>query len=510
MTTILQVNTTTRVEGTLGARSAPRASVGAPGTRSFDEVFGETIGEQPEHAEVEDRTDAARASDEPEKSDRAEDDTATEAPREHEGATKETETPREHEDAAKADEIGADVAPDAIKPDHPGEKAGPSEGKPPRSVVSAEGVRHEITHAADVDVAALNARELASRTPKQDEAERLHDRPPPGLSRGHGGGGSSGGGTPTAPVDAAPKGQAAPVQARPADAPTNDANPPRANVSATNAQPTATPVAAPGASAPAPQSGGNVTPTASTGAASVGAVGAAGAPGTAGTGTGSTGSNGSAAGDVLTRLSTLGASASRATEKPEGGANTPRQGVLAQVQRGLAQVLKQGGGTVNLRLNPRSLGEVKVELTVKDGVATAKFQASSESARRLLNDNLTTLREALEAKGVRVESLSVEVRPGERPTESASGHRTGTDAGPNHEGDGSPEGFDARSETGAEGGMRGDAHTAREALAARAGIRAGLAGDAEHPEDAQLAGDLAAPDQAGTPRVVRIGLDTIA
>lgn len=83
----------------------------------------------------------------------------------------------------------------------------------------------------------------------------------------------------------------------------------------------------------------------------------------------------------------------------------------AQVGRGLAAVLRQGGGSVLLRLQPDALGELKVRLDLKDGVVTAKFEASSDQARRLLDAGLPELKAALEARGLAVERLEVRQAP---------------------------------------------------------------------------------------------------
>lgn len=178
--------------------------------------------------------------------------------------------------------------------------------------------------------------------------------------------------------------------------------------------------------------------------------------------------------------------------------------------------MKNGGGTLTMKLNPQSLGEVRVEVTLKEGAATARFEASTPSAHRLLTDNLSTLRQALEAKGVRVETLSVELRSvAEASPEAARGERPGTDAGRVHqEGGGSPNDADgsARSDSGAwnegQAGRDGPGHRASMARAA------GIAGDvpgSEHPEDAGSDAEPFPMTGAGMPGLEGwIGLDTVA
>lgn len=79
----------------------------------------------------------------------------------------------------------------------------------------------------------------------------------------------------------------------------------------------------------------------------------------------------------------------------------------AQVQNGLAAALKRSGGTVTMRLTPHALGFMRIKLELRDGVVGARFEASTDQARRLLEQNMASLRTALEAKGLQVEKLIV-------------------------------------------------------------------------------------------------------
>ena len=79
----------------------------------------------------------------------------------------------------------------------------------------------------------------------------------------------------------------------------------------------------------------------------------------------------------------------------------------AQLQRGLAQVLRQKGGTLNLKLDPVDLGTVKVSLTMSQGRVEGSIEASSEQARGLLHDHLDTLKSSLEQRGITVDRLDV-------------------------------------------------------------------------------------------------------
>lgn len=87
-----------------------------------------------------------------------------------------------------------------------------------------------------------------------------------------------------------------------------------------------------------------------------------------------------------------------------------RQQVLAQVQRGLASIINTKGGTMKLRMSPEHLGQVKIQLTTKDGHVKIKIDAETEHARSMLKDGLADLRTAMESRGVHVDELSIEQR----------------------------------------------------------------------------------------------------
>lgn len=96
-----------------------------------------------------------------------------------------------------------------------------------------------------------------------------------------------------------------------------------------------------------------------------------------------------------------------------------KQQLTSQVSRSLASIIARGGGKLTLRLSPHAMGDVRVELEVREGAASALFRAEHESARDLLRSNLDALRNALEKRGVRVERLEV-VGPHSESTAPAS------------------------------------------------------------------------------------------
>ncbi len=91
----------------------------------------------------------------------------------------------------------------------------------------------------------------------------------------------------------------------------------------------------------------------------------------------------------------------------------------------------EDGGQVRLRLNPPELGALKLEITMKAGVMTAKLETETPAAKSMLLDNLPALRERLAEQNIKVEKFDVDVmdrQPGGMP--DASPDNTGRGARP--------------------------------------------------------------------------------
>lgn len=95
-----------------------------------------------------------------------------------------------------------------------------------------------------------------------------------------------------------------------------------------------------------------------------------------------------------------------------------QQQIAQSALKAMGFALKEGGGEVTMKLAPEALGQVKVKLVVQDAGVDAMFTATTASARQLLEASTDTLRDALEARGLRVDSIVVD------------GPRTEAQAGP--------------------------------------------------------------------------------
>jgi len=119
-------------------------------------------------------------------------------------------------------------------------------------------------------------------------------------------------------------------------------------------------------------------------------------------------------------------------KQPTGTPTKPAPDPAAQiVSRGLSAAVAQRGGSMTMQLIPETLGQVRVQMHLEQGVVSVRIETANAAAQRLLTDNLTMLRTSLESKGLSIERLSVHLSPnalgaGTAPSAgSSSGHEAG-------------------------------------------------------------------------------------
>ena len=83
--------------------------------------------------------------------------------------------------------------------------------------------------------------------------------------------------------------------------------------------------------------------------------------------------------------------------------------VIHQVVREAKVRLFEGGGDVMLRLDPPHLGAVHMSVSANGGVVTASLQTDTETARRMLQADLPSLKQALADAGVNIDAINVSV-----------------------------------------------------------------------------------------------------
>ncbi|NOY42865.1 MAG: hypothetical protein GXP26_13655 [Planctomycetes bacterium] len=77
-------------------------------------------------------------------------------------------------------------------------------------------------------------------------------------------------------------------------------------------------------------------------------------------------------------------------------------------------------GLIQLKLSPPELGSLRIEISVKQGILTAKLETETAAARAVLLDNLPALRERLAEQEIRIEKFDVDVRNESKQQENAS------------------------------------------------------------------------------------------
>jgi len=166
-------------------------------------------------------------------------------------------------------------------------------------------------------------------------------------------------------------------------------------------------------------------------------------------GLGATGPNGGAA---------VGAGRLGSPHKP----HVPREQLMQQVHRALGLALRSNDGPVTIRLTPEHLGQLRVDLSRGEAGVTARFEAATSEAQKLLESSMPELRSALEARGLQVDRL--EVRLAEQPVVDAE-RRAAQESGDEPRGQAEEDRGEAPAEAGthAHSGGGGHAHGQRSA-----------------------------------------------
>ncbi len=133
--------------------------------------------------------------------------------------------------------------------------------------------------------------------------------------------------------------------------------------------------------------------------------------------------------DPLAALGRAGMGTSRrshapgARAAPMAHASRPAPALVEQAAAGLATALRKGSGTITMRLSPEGLGELRIEVAVREERVRARIEAGS-AARALLVERREELRGALEARGLSVERIDIvgaPEAPGAQPPETGRG-----------------------------------------------------------------------------------------
>ena len=115
-----------------------------------------------------------------------------------------------------------------------------------------------------------------------------------------------------------------------------------------------------------------------------------------------------------------------ATEAPAPGTTmADAMDLINQINSQIRAVVDNETQSLSMQLHPQSLGRLNVELVTKAGQLTAQFEAENASVKAALETRLVELKETLEQRGVRVESVEVTVASHEFEQNLMGGEQSG-------------------------------------------------------------------------------------
>jgi len=108
-----------------------------------------------------------------------------------------------------------------------------------------------------------------------------------------------------------------------------------------------------------------------------------------------------------------------------GISDVERARLVQRVSRAM-QTASEGEGTLRLRLSPPELGAVRMEVSIKDGVMSARFETETSAAKSALVESLPDLQSRLAEHDIKLEHFEVDLADrGGLGTPDPSGQQTG-------------------------------------------------------------------------------------
>lgn len=75
--------------------------------------------------------------------------------------------------------------------------------------------------------------------------------------------------------------------------------------------------------------------------------------------------------------------------------------------RGALALTRTTGGSLTMRLEPESLGSLRIQMSLSQGRVAVQFHAETAQARGLLSQHMETLRSAMETQGLKLETVQI-------------------------------------------------------------------------------------------------------
>lgn len=83
------------------------------------------------------------------------------------------------------------------------------------------------------------------------------------------------------------------------------------------------------------------------------------------------------------------------------------EGFSPQIVRGALALTRTTGGSLTMRLEPESLGSLRIQMSLSQGRVAVQFHAETAQARGLLSQHMETLRSAMETQGLKLETVQI-------------------------------------------------------------------------------------------------------
>lgn len=92
---------------------------------------------------------------------------------------------------------------------------------------------------------------------------------------------------------------------------------------------------------------------------------------------------------------------------------TSYEGIVKQIVEQVKVEFKPDTVSMELQLNPESLGKVNLHVSSKEGAVTAELFVQNETVKNAIEGQLMVLRETMQQQGIKVEAVEVTVQTGE-------------------------------------------------------------------------------------------------
>ncbi len=121
------------------------------------------------------------------------------------------------------------------------------------------------------------------------------------------------------------------------------------------------------------------------------------------------------------------------------GASLPNQAnrasVLAQVQRGLASMLRSGNNAMTLKLTPGHLGSLKIQLKSEGSKLLVRFETTNAQASEHLSESVKDLSAHLRTKGISLDKIEIQQQPSQGNETNTAGEQSQSDSQTQHSAD---------------------------------------------------------------------------